>query len=157
MIYQYKDLRKHQIKFKFVNWLKKNQDFRVAKEFIISISELVARKICFVMYIVDIHVTWNGAARWCINCVSDSHVFLSSESWGYSHVKTYGDVPQFWIGFLQEIPKHGSHFSWKNRNCGSDFQKFPGFSEPRQILKVWCIFAAKSQKKKMATLSQKNP
>ena len=30
---------------------------------------------------------------------------------GYSHVKTYGDVPQFWVGFLQEIPKHGSHFS----------------------------------------------
>ena len=27
-----------------------------------------------------------------------------------SHVKTYGDVPQFWVIFLQEIPKHGSDF-----------------------------------------------
>ena len=28
---------------------------------------------------------------------------------GYSHVKTYGDVPQVWVCFLKEIPKHGFH------------------------------------------------
>ena len=30
---------------------------------------------------------------------------------GYSHVKTYEDMLQFWVSFLQEIPNHGSHFS----------------------------------------------
>ena len=33
---------------------------------------------------------------------------------GYSHIKTYGDVPPFWVGFLQEISRHGYHFSLKN-------------------------------------------
>ena len=33
---------------------------------------------------------------------------------GYSHFKTYADVPQFRVIFLKEIPKHGSYFSWKN-------------------------------------------
>ena len=33
---------------------------------------------------------------------------------GYSHIKTYGNVLPFWVGFLQEIPRHGYHFSLKN-------------------------------------------
>ena len=44
---------------------------------------------------------------------------------GYSYVRTYEDVPQFWVGFLQESPKHGSHFFIKKiPNYGSDFQHF---------------------------------
>ena len=61
---------------------------------------------------------------------------------GYSYVKTYGDVPQFWVGFLQEIPKHGSHIHEKIPNSGSVFQGLPGFP----ILKIRCVFVAKSQK-----------
>ena len=45
----------------------------------------------------------------------------------YSHVKTYGDVLQKWVGLLQEIPKYGSHFG-KIPNYGSDFQNFPEFA-----------------------------
>ena len=60
---------------------------------------------------------------------------------GYSHVKTYGDVPQFRGGFLQEIPK----FTWvpffmkKSLTMGLIFN-----SELQKILKIWCAFVAKS-------------
>ena len=39
---------------------------------------------------------------------------LESSEVGYSNIKTYGDIPPFWVGFLQEIPRHGYHFSLKN-------------------------------------------
>ena len=50
---------------------------------------------------------------------------------------------------LQEIPKHRSHFFMKKSIArpGSDFKIFWGLhlSEPWKILKIWCIFVAKSQ------------
>ena len=54
----------------------------------------------------------------------------------YSYVKTYGYVPPKWVSFfLQEIPKHGSHFSWKKKSLAVGL-----------IFKFGCIFVAKSQK-----------
>ena len=45
-----------------------------------------------------------------------------------THIKTYGDVLQNGSFFLQEIPRHGSHFCLKNPSKGSAFQnclRFP--------------------------------
>ena len=62
---------------------------------------------------------------------------------GYSHAKTYGDVPQFWVVFfffffffLKEIPKHGSHFYEKFLTMGVIF-KISGvrIANPGKILK----------------------
>ena len=49
--------------------------------------------------------------------------------------------------FLQEFPINmGPIFHEKKiRNYGSDFQNFPG-AKPQTILKIWCVFVAKSQK-----------
>ena len=74
---------------------------------------------------------------------------------GYSHVKTYGDVPQFWV-FLQEINNNGSHFHEKIPNYGSDFQKFSGIciANPEKFWEFgvflwqnrtkWVLFSEKS-------------
>ena len=55
-----------------------------------------------------------------------SHTHLAGA--GYSQFKTYSDVSQFWVGFLKEIPKHGSPFALKNPTYGSNFQNFPGLA-----------------------------
>ena len=68
---------------------------------------------------------------------------------GYSHVKTYMDVLQFWVIFLQEIPLNHE----KICNYGSDFQNF--LCKPWEMLQIRCVFAAKSQE--MGTFFQKNP
>ena len=44
---------------------------------------------------------------------------------GYSHIKTYRNVPFLWVAFSQEIPKHGSHFLQKiSLHMGSFFLNF---------------------------------
>ena len=47
-------------------------------------------------------------------------------SWVYSHVKTYRDVPLKWVSFFKEIPKCGFDFSLKNPQ-ESDFQNLVCF------------------------------
>ena len=79
-----------------------------------------------------------GVRSKCLNCSGHG-------GGGYSHVKTYGDVLQFWVGFLQEILKHGSHFHEKSLTLGLIFKIFRGSqNEPWQIFKDLCLFVAKS-------------
>ena len=71
---------------------------------------------------------------------------------GYSHFKTYGDVPHFWVGFLKEISKHGSIFHGKNPYflirdfIGLIFKIFPGFAWENfeKIAKNGYFFSEKS-------------
>ena len=57
--------------------------------------------------------------------------------WGYSHIKTYRVVPQKWVGSLQEIPRHGSHFSLKNPQQRVCFTNFLGLhSKPWKLWKM---------------------
>ena len=72
---------------------------------------------------------------------------------GKSHVKTYGDVPQFWISVLQESLNMSPTFQEKIPNCGSDFQN----CEPWKILKIWCVFVAKLQELSRPTFFRKIP
>ena len=67
---------------------------------------------------------------------------------GTCNLKTYRDVPHFWIHFLKEIPKHGSHFQAKILNYGSNFQKYYGNSKYVEcfcsnIAKKWVPFLGK--------------
>ena len=59
---------------------------------------------------------------------------------GYSHVKTYGDVPQFWVGFCKKFQNMGPIFHEKIPNYWSN-------------LKIWCVFMAKTQE--MGTILRK--
>ena len=58
--------------------------------------------------------------------------------WGYSHVKTNGDVPPQGVG---------SHFLWKFLSYGSDFLNFPGFTlqTPETTFKIWVFLLANLQ------------
>ena len=69
---------------------------------------------------------------------------------GYTHVKTYGYAAKMVQFFAKNIPKHGSHLK-KFQTMGLIFKIF----EPRKILKILCVFVAKSQE--MVPFLRKNP
>ena len=53
---------------------------------------------------------------------------------GFSHIKTYRDVPLQWFAFPQEIPKHGSHFL---QTIPKHCSVFPKFRPVRFQVKIW--------------------
>ena len=55
-----------------------------------------------------------------------------------------GDVPQKWVGFLQEIPRHGSQFSLKKSLVKGPFHNFLGFAKRTLTLKNGSVSVAKS-------------
>ena len=81
---------------------------------------------------------------------------------GYSHIWPNGDVPLWWVAFLQEILKHGSCFlPKKSLNMGQLFWLSPklicdfrGFGQTPKFLKNRPTFEGKSLK--MGTLFDQN-
>ena len=53
-------------------------------------------------------------------------------------ITTYGNVPHYWVGSFEEIPKHENI-----PNYGPDFQKFPGCAL-KQSLKMGTFFQKNS-------------
>ena len=65
-----------------------------------------------------------------------------------------GDVLHFWVGFVKEIPKHGSYFSWETPWLWVWFSFFPPNFEN---LEYFCDKIEQKKKKKKGALFQKNP
>ena len=85
--------------------------------FVVLISDMYS-SLCLCVFRKNVHNGWRQFyhATTCIKegWIRHVHETSSFHPRGDLHFKTYRDVLQKWVGFFQEIPKHGSHFSWKN-------------------------------------------
>ena len=92
------------------------------------LSVLVSEQICKGLFII------------ALSCGADiSIIFCHIVPWwgeGYSHIKTYGDVPQNELGFCKKSLDMGTTFHWKIPRHGSTFLvKAPGHGWP-----IWLVF-----------------
>ena len=72
---------------------------------------------------------------------------------GGTHIKANGDVPLYWVTFLQEILKHGSHFlqkkihnkTWVQFSIWAQIFEFSHGKNPenRKICEKWAYFSRK--------------